>query len=582
MRYIYFILMALFASRAIAADVNGYTALYECRAGGPNCNVDVATYTTAACAQTITTADSLATIQTKLNTGSSPICVTNGDYTAKGAVTITASGTSGAYRVMRYTRSGDNNDEPWNQTSGNQAKIWQLNVEGSYWIIHRLTFPPVTTGTNPNWRVQSGSYGGGNNASYHIFNRILIQGSGAPSGMIYYGLSQGTCADTYTNLTLQNSVVTGQYGDLTNSDSIAVNSQCGTNRHVVNNEIYNWAAHLYQAGSNSGGSAAGTVLENNDMYFDSTAHTNSGQKMKGEGAISFKQSGTSGSPALLFQNRIWGTRVTDLSFCCNGASGGAVGLGAGGGPNSDWILFKNNIVFDSQGGIEWTHWNAPSSANRNSIVGNLFYDMRKFLPSYNSPALWSGFYGVNTTEIYLNTIIGVDDWYADGPFNTNNDFRCNVMITAGTNNSSAGSGTQWDYQTYYGTTHNGDSNKIDKTLSTRANSTAYSLNAIIRTTATPPEDGTAGDFLYMVTTAGTSAGSPPAYTTTLGGTTTDGTMVVKAIRGPYSFYRKLRTGSELVYIPYAKVHNSAPEYNYCPSTTGNRSNIGISNTTGTW
>src|SRR3990167_9703454 len=54
-----------------AADVNGYAARYECRAGGEFCNVDVVTLTAAACAQTITTADSEETIESKLNTGSS-------------------------------------------------------------------------------------------------------------------------------------------------------------------------------------------------------------------------------------------------------------------------------------------------------------------------------------------------------------------------------------------------------------------------------------------------------------------------------------------------------------------------------
>jgi len=84
--------------------------------------------------------------------------------------------------------------------------------------------------------------------------------------------------------------------------------------------------------------------------------------------------------------------------------------------------------------------------------------------------------------------------------------------------------------------------------------------------------------------AGTSASSYGGYTTTLGGTTTDGTMTVRAIRGPYSFYRKLRTEAELVYIPYAKVHTSASEYNYCTATSmgsalGSRTGIGINDDT---
>lgn len=53
---------------------------------------------------------------------------------------------------------------------------------------------------------------------------------------------------------------------------------------------------------------------------------------------------------------------------------------------------------------------------------------------------------------------------------------------------------------------------------TRANTTAYALNAYM-VLATPD-----GNF-YKATTAGTSAASPPTMNTTLGATTTDGTVV---------------------------------------------------------
>ena len=60
--------MFMAAWPSFAADRNGYTAQYECRAGGPNCNVDVATYVAHACDQTITSADSAATISSKIST----------------------------------------------------------------------------------------------------------------------------------------------------------------------------------------------------------------------------------------------------------------------------------------------------------------------------------------------------------------------------------------------------------------------------------------------------------------------------------------------------------------------------------
>lgn len=61
------------------------------------------------------------------------------------------------------------------------------------------------------------------------------------------------------------------------------------------------------------------------------------------------------------------------------------------------------------------------------------------------------------------------------------------------------------------------SNGLDAT--TRANSTAYALGVYLAP-ATP------NGFFYKVTTAGTSAASPPTFGTTVGGTTTDGTATL--------------------------------------------------------
>lgn len=57
------------------------------------------------------------------------------------------------------------------------------------------------------------------------------------------------------------------------------------------------------------------------------------------------------------------------------------------------------------------------------------------------------------------------------------------------------------------------------TATTRANSTAVSLNAYL-VPATP------NGYFYKVTTAGTTAASPPTFGTTVGGTTTDGTATL--------------------------------------------------------
>lgn len=61
--------------------------------------------------------------------------------------------------------------------------------------------------------------------------------------------------------------------------------------------------------------------------------------------------------------------------------------------------------------------------------------------------------------------------------------------------------------------------KNGASATTRANSTAYSLNAYL-------VPAVANGYFYKVTTAGTSAGSPPTFPTTVGDTVTDGTAVL--------------------------------------------------------
>src|SRR3990167_6309835 len=88
-----------------------------------------------------------------------------------------------------------------------------------------------------------------------------------------------------------------------------------------------------------------------------------------------------------------------------------------------------------------------------------------------------------------------------------------------------------------------------------------------------------GGFFIKSSPLGQLFFSPPAYCTTPGCFTTDGTMVVQSIRGPYSFKRKLRTvaAGEAVVIPYARVFSQAPEAStpFCPATFADRTGIGI-------
>jgi hypothetical protein len=180
-------------------------------------------------------------------------------------------------------------------------------------------------------------------------------------------------------------------------------------------------------------------------------------------------------------------------------------------------------------------------------------------------------------EVYLNTIIDTKKENSNGWLYANSashDARCNVVIDGGA--SSAAAGVR-NFQVYYNSTNGGETNKIDKTVSTRSNNTAYSTGTIIRTGAISGcVNGTeAACFLYKVTLAGSSASSPPTYCATLGCTVTDGSVQLQAIRGPYSFYRRLLTSPERYVIPYATAYSSAPEAYSCPSSYSSRIGVGI-------
>ncbi len=548
-----------------AADVNGYTAQYECKSGGANCNVDVATYIAHACDQTITTADSAGTIDTKINGGSQYICIQPGDYLSKGEIALSANGTSGARKVLTCRTSGGAAcGTPWTSTS---ARVKNLYITGDYWVIYQIEVDSANASSVTGVQVTTDSQN-------VILGSILVEHIRAELVNM-----QGT------DIVLQNSVIRTAYTPSNGDEYQCVSTGGGTNHWLVNNEIYdcNKGSHIH-----ANGTAPGAVVENNDIYVSDAGRTNcsgtftpTGNCGVMEAPISWKTGGTSGSPGRIIHNRIWNALDSDGTQVQVG-DGVAISLSnEAGGTGAQYVLVQNNIILDS----EWGIWNYYGGPDHNSIIGNLIYNIYDRRGIKGDPAWGIRYYGLSDagvsgfddSEIYLNTVIAAEAWLGTDARGTNNDIRCNVAISSGGRDGALGTGTQQDYNAYYGTTDSGETNKIKPPFGTRANSTSYSLNDVIRTTATPPADGTAGDFLYKVTTAGTSAGRAPSYCTTLGCTTTDGSAAMTAIRGPYIGKRKLRTvaGGETFVIPYARVHTSAPEAAACPASFANRDSIGI-------
>ena len=468
-----FLLAPLFAT-AYAADPNGYSARFECRSGGPVCNLDIANVAAKPCDQIISSSTSPTNNWNAIDWSNSVICIAPGDHTARGTLTIGASGSPGSFKVLRYYRDGDNDDEPWSQLSQDRARLSALDTNAErYWIIHRVSFQDSPGGPQLNIRDSSNIIVSRSYFSNMDNSAIAIVGS-------------RTSADSNS---VQNSVIQdGQHKR--NFDVIGIDICNSTNSRIVNNEIRNPGSHHIQI-SECGLGAQGTVVENNDLYFSSAVYTNcggsftaSGPCAAGEAILSFKDSGTSANPVRVIHNRIWGARVNDLNVCCTGASGSAISPVGGGATDSRWYLFQNNIVADSQNAFEWTTWGGGSVFNH-SVVGNLIYDIQPFHSSTTSAAFWWGGLGaVNNTEFYFNTIVDAASLFSLGKL-SNLDFRSNVTINvASSGNAPTGSGTESINNAYFNSaafSTSGASGDIVRNTAAESGNTRYCYWRKLRT-----------------------------------------------------------------------------------------------------
>lgn len=571
------LLACSYTGAAQAADQNGYTAQYECRAGSAHCNVDVAALSRRACNQTIAPSAPWSSI----NWSNSTICIEAGDHTWKGTLTIpsNASGSSGNYKVLRYTGSDDATDaSPWNQQ--NRARLQRIAVDGAdFWLIDRLTLPTTTGSQEDRIFVSAVSQGTSGDVRNMIFNRLLIEGSGN-SGVPYSGFRMN-CDYTlnFNSITLQNSVIRSFHG-APNTAPLAVSLQCGDNIRAVNNEIYDWSEHVLQAGHNGAPTMRGLVIENNDFYFTPAIYSPDG-RAKGENLVALKLSGTADSPARVIQNRFWGARDTDTGACCigGGGGGGLIVNGRTDGGNR-YILIQNNTLFDSQHGLSWINGNNQQG----SIIGNLIYDIRV----HYSPTWWShamNLEDVSNAEVYLNTIVNASTFTISGIYNDGNDIRCNAIINSGRREDGGNppGGSQADHNAFYGSSlisFNASNTNVQRGMDMRTGNRGYNAGDVVRfaDASQCTLNNTAGCFLYKATQAGTSdPSSTPSACTDLGCSFNDGSVIWQAVRGPHYFWRKLRTTPERMIVPYAKPHVTAQEAYSCPQNFASRQGIGIDN-----
>ncbi len=573
--------LALFSvcySAADAADQNGYTAIYECRAGGPICNIDVAALGAKSCDQIITPATAPTNDWSAINWSNNVICIAAGDHSARGTLSLKASGSNAVRKVLRYYRDGDSNDEAWNQS--NKARISAINFSGQdYWLIHRITVDAGGATPSGSEAAVFLSTGSDNN----ILNRMLVQNSRS-------SLIGGEWRSPTYNNVVQNSVIRSSV-PIYEGEPDCIDPYQGQGWYIVNNEAYD-CHKVFSIGAGVDDNR-GMVLENNDFYVSTARYTNcqggyngTGPCSTSEAVMSIKSGGKPDAIVRHVHNRIWGGRTGDGSLIgpSNACNGSAITLSRGEllTQPASWLLFQNNIVMDSQQGIGG-YWGPDKN---DSIVGNIVYRIRQFNASCGANyGLWLS--SKQNTEVYLNTIIDTDKWLtisgsdASGGYDLNNEFRCNAVISGGVREGSAGSGTIVDSNAFYNTTpyaSGGSGQNVVPAVKQRAGSTSYAAGDIITVgnSSSCRNTSDAACFMYKVLASGTTEAGSPQYCTTLGCTMSDGSLMLQAVRGPYAFYRKLRTAPEQVVIPYARVHTSAPEARACPSDFASRQGIGIS------
>jgi len=560
-----------------APDLNGYTSEYECKLDGQHCDVDIQNYINAACTTTVNTGDSN---WPTLGSTDKVVCVKPGDHTSKGTFTISTNGTSNERRIVKFYDTGDDGKDPWDQTTAAKAK--RIAVEGDYWIIHRLEIDP-----NNDEGIDS-------SGDHLIMSKLWIH-DGNGSGLVSVG------GASYN--TLQNSLIhdTGWTDDSDHHCIFAKGSSF--NFSVVNNEIYNCSGDGLQK-SPASTAAENLVIENNDIYITPDLYTDGNGNTVAEGseleacaenALDFKEGGRSSANAIkVLHNRIWGFRRTETngtgnncSCCDTGSSGEHIILNDDDdGTGTDYGVIYNNILFDGVSGIT----NANGIADNWSIVGNIFYDFFGHHVSTGKRVVQTE--ASDNYEIYLNSFIDVDKDTSEGwvqhSSNHNHDTRCNTVIDGGTSQNLIASSNQANHQVYYDSTASSEASKINKSISTRSSSTSYDPGDVVKWGSISNCNNTNDPecFLYRADHTGTqtSDSGTPSPCVEMGCTFMDNEVQWRAIRGPYTFYRKLLTTPESYIIPYARPYRDKTDplkneasIEFCPGNYNSRDGIGIDN-----
>ncbi|KKM81202.1 hypothetical protein LCGC14_1332160 [marine sediment metagenome] len=394
-----------------------------------------------------------------LNGSAKFVCLDDIDFTSKGILTLTASGSDGDPRWL-ICNSPTPTVHPFLRSTANKCIIEGLVISGSRWILHGVTYDGPLSG-----KVISHDADGDD----IIIDFSEIIGGGTGAGSHAFG---GTDRSHF-----QRSV----YRDTTqvaSSDNHCLAAKSTVNDvHIVANEIFNCAGDGIGIGQGLDGVGVydGIVIEDNDfyviptdMYCDGTGNRNeAGPQSASENGVDIKEATeTAGAPEAkwlkIIGNRFWGFRQTDSGCAGSGSRGEAIQMHM----DADYILVRDNLFFDVGRGL--AHSN-PTPAHI-SIINNLFVNVLE-------SALTGGLQKAATSEIYYNTFrdIGNDGsaaWITGGSGSATIEVLCNTVLDTFSENSSVPN----DYNAYFDAHRIGTAaNDLIRSTVAEANHTSYQV-----------------------------------------------------------------------------------------------------------
>lgn len=384
-------------------------------------------------------------------------CVKSGDYTTKGTITLTAAGSSGDRRWIVYN-GPEAGTHPVDQAEANRAIIRGLSINAGFWVIHEMTIRETARTRFINHDADGDDV---------IFNRVLVEGGGAGGGQ------HGANAD---RIHIQNSVYRNT--ELTaNKDNHCIAIKAGTTSvHIYSNEIYNCAGDGIQIGRglSETNSYGGIEIVDNDMYITTAIYSDctgnlypNGTCACAENAIDIKNGTNTAAPApegdwlKILNNRTWGFRRTDDGCGGTGSQGAAIITH----DDADYVLIRDNIVFDSRRGIR----TGAAANTRTSIINNFITDIwREGLSDFTMGRC-------DNCEVYYNTVLdsGNTDsrpWIVGGTAKDSVEILCNTILNTFSENSEAPN----DYNAYFDANRIGTApNDLERPTVGEANHTSY-------------------------------------------------------------------------------------------------------------